>query len=146
MKSASYKLQIILIFSLLISCTSIKNFTAKYSPFTTRKEVVLKGQEIKEGQGTSDKRQGNTVDSSRITVNPQLSTANTQPATASKPKTDSTVNSQPSTVNSQPATAGKPITHNQKLKTDSSGYRQQSTVNLQPTTRHGGQAQNPKLS
>ena len=98
MKAATNKLLALSILLHLISCTSIKTFTAKYSPFTTRKEVVLKGEEVKEGEGTSDKRQGNTVDSSLLTVNRQQSTVNLQPTTQNpKPKTDTTVNIQPTT-------------------------------------------------
>lgn len=37
-------IQLLLIIITIPSCTSIKNFTSKYSPFTTRREVVMKGE------------------------------------------------------------------------------------------------------
>ena len=107
---ASFLLPILLLI-LFIGCTSIKNITSKYSPFTTRKKVVESGNK---GQGTREEGEGgrrNTVDSSQLTVNRQQSIAitqptthNSQPATAGKPKIDSSINRQPSTANSQPST------------------------------------------
>lgn len=90
---------ILLLITTLISCTSIKNFTAKYSPFTTRKAVVEKGQ-------------GNTVDSSQLTVNRQPSTVKGQlPTQNPQPMTDTTFNGQLPTQNPQLKT------HNPQLPT-----------------------------
>jgi len=119
-------IQYIFFITLISSCTAVKEFTAKHSPFTTRREVVEKG---------------NTVDSSQLTVNRQPSTVNSQPATQNpKATTDSTVNHQlptqnplptkDSTYNLQPTTYTAP-TDNREQSTDNS---QPSTANRQPPT------------
>ena len=119
-------IQLLLIIITIPSCTSIKNFTSKYSPFTTRREVVMKGEgkrEEVEDPDRSVRRGGNAVDSLQLTVNSQPSTVNTQPTTNNlQPTTTSTVNSQPSTVNSQ-----------------------LTTNNLQPTTSSTVNPQNLQL-
>jgi len=75
---ASFLLPILLL-TLFIGCTSIKNITSKYSPFTTRKKVVESGNK---GEGRREEGEGgrrNTVDSSQLTVNRQ--TVNCYPPT-----------------------------------------------------------------
>ncbi|MFN5358899.1 MAG: hypothetical protein ACK5BK_08765, partial [Bacteroidota bacterium] len=72
-------IQLLLIIITIPSCTSIKNFTSKYSPFTTRREVVMKGEgkrEEVEDPDRSVRRGGNAVDSLQLTVNSQPSTVN----------------------------------------------------------------------
>jgi len=119
-------IQLLLIIITIPSCTSIKNFTSKYSPFTTRREVVMKGEgkrEEVEDPDRSVRRGGNAVDSLQLTVNSQPSTVNTQPTTNNlQPTTTSTVNSQPSPLNLQP-----------------------TTYNLQPTTTSTVNPQNLQL-
>ncbi|MFN5045884.1 MAG: family 10 glycosylhydrolase, partial [Bacteroidota bacterium] len=119
-------IQLLLIIITIPSCTSIKNFTSKYSPFTTRREVVMKGEgkrEEVEDPDRSVRRGGNAVDSLQLTVNSQPSTVNTQPTTNNlQPTTTSTVNSQPSPLNLQP-----------------------TTYNLQPTTSSTVNPQNLQL-
>ncbi|MFN4808580.1 MAG: glycoside hydrolase family 10 protein [Bacteroidota bacterium] len=119
-------IQLLLIIITIPSCTSIKNFTSKYSPFTTRREVVMKGEgkrEEVEDPDRSVRRGGNAVDSLQLTVNSQPSTVNTHPTTNNlQPTTTSTVNSQQSTVNSQ-----------------------LTTNNLQPTTSSTVNPQNLQL-
>ena len=119
-------IQLLLIIITIPSCTSIKNFTSKYSPFTTRREVVMKGEgkrEEVEDPDRSVRRGGNAVDSLQLTVNSQPSTVNTHPTTNNlQPTTTSTVNSQPSPLNLQP-----------------------TTYNLQPTTTSTVNPQNLQL-
>jgi uncharacterized lipoprotein YddW (UPF0748 family) len=119
-------IQLLLIIITIPSCTSIKNFTSKYSPFTTRREVVMKGEgkrEEVEDPDRSVRRGGNAVDSLQLTVNSQPSTVNAQPTTNNlQPTTTSTVNSQPSPLNLQP-----------------------TTYNLQPTTTSTVNPQNLQL-
>ncbi|NBO57415.1 MAG: hypothetical protein EBU73_00550, partial [Chitinophagia bacterium] len=43
-------IQYIFFITLISSCTAVKEFTAKHSPFTTRREVVEKGQGLPTGQ------------------------------------------------------------------------------------------------
>ncbi|MFZ9262817.1 MAG: hypothetical protein ACO3AA_05755, partial [Chitinophagaceae bacterium] len=117
--SVRYVSSIILIGS-TFACTAVKQFSAKYSPFTTRREVVEKG------QGRREEVKGNTVDSSLLTVNSQQSSDNHQL---------SIVNSQPtitkdSTYNLQPTTYSPPTDNRQP----SSANSQLLTVNRQPST------------
>jgi uncharacterized lipoprotein YddW (UPF0748 family) len=132
MKLRLQYIQSIVLLSTLVGCTAVKEFTAKYSPFTTRREVVI------QGRGTGDMGQVNTVDSSQLKVNRQPSTANPQP------KKDSTYNVQP-TTNNQPTVNRQPSTANPQPTKDST-YNVQPTSNNQPTVNRQPSTANSQLN
>ena len=82
-------IQIILFITTISSCSAVKEFTAKHSPFTTRKAVVEKA------QLTRDEGQANTTDNNQTTTT-TITTITTYTTTTTK---DSTHNLQHTTYN-----------------------------------------------